>query len=75
MRRKKKKSIEELEPELEQLIANSGRSEDDIHTNHNAYRTLKKRIDNPDSLNDDDDIRRMKDLHYSFQLGVSICNR
>jgi hypothetical protein len=75
MRRKKKKSIEELETELEQLIANSGRSEVDIHTDHNAYRTLKKRIDNPDSLNDDDDIRRMKDLHYSFQLGVSICNR
>ena len=75
MRRKKKKSIEELETELEQLIANSGRSEVDIHTDHNAYRTLKKRIDNPDSLNDNDDIRWMKDLHYSFQLGVSIRNR
>ena len=75
MRRKKKKTIEELETELEQLIANSGRSKVDIHTDHNAYRAMKKRIDNPDSLNDNDDIRRMKDLHYSFQLGVSIHNR
>ncbi len=75
MRGKKKKLIEELETELEQLIANSGRSEVDIHSNYNAYCALKKRSDNPDSLNDNDDIRRMKDLHYSFQLGVSIRNR
>jgi hypothetical protein len=48
MRGKKKKSIEELETELEQLIANSGRSEVDIRTDYIAYRALKWRIDNPD---------------------------
>ena len=42
MRGKKKKLIEELETELEQLIANSGQSKVDIHTNHNAYRAMKK---------------------------------
>jgi hypothetical protein len=75
MRGKKKKSIEELEMELEQLIVNSGRSGVDIHSNYNAYYALKKRIDNPVSLHDIDDIRQMKVLHYSFQLGVSIHNR
>jgi hypothetical protein len=44
---KKKKLIEDLETELEQLIANSGQSEDDIHTDYNAYLSLKWRIDNP----------------------------
>ncbi len=72
MRGKKKKSIKELETELEQLIANSCRSEVDIRTDYNAYYALKKRIDNPDSCHDNDDIRRMKDLNYSLQLGVSI---
>ena len=75
MRGKKKKLIKELEMELKQLIANSGQSEVDIHSNYNAYYALKKRIDNPISLHDDDNIRRMKDLHYSFQLGMSIRNR
>ncbi len=42
MHGKKKKSIEELEMELEQLIANSGRSEVDIRTDYNAYYALKK---------------------------------
>ena len=63
MRGKKKKSIKELETELEELIANSGQSKDNIHNNGNAYRALKWRIDNPDSRRYDDDIRRMKDLH------------
>jgi hypothetical protein len=75
MHGKKKKSIEESEMELEQLIANSGRSKVDIRTNYNAYYSLKKRIDNPDSCHDNDDIRRMKDLHDVYLLGVSICNR
>ncbi len=75
MRGKKKKSIKELETELEQLIANSGRSEVDICTDYNAYHALKKRIDNPDSCHDDDDIRRMKDLHDVYLLGMSIRNR
>ena len=75
MRGKKKKSIEELETELEQLIANSGRSKDDIHTDYIAYQALKRRIDNPDSLHEDDDIRRMKDLHNVYLLGRSIRSR
>ncbi len=75
MRRKKKKSIEELETELEQFIANSGRSKDNIHSDYIAYRALKWRIDNPDSCHDNDNIWRMKDLHNVYLLGVSICNR
>jgi hypothetical protein len=35
MRGKKKKLIEDLETELEQLIATSGQSKDDIHNNFN----------------------------------------
>ncbi len=75
MRGKKKKSIEELEMELEQFIVNTGRSKDDICTDYNAYYALKKRIDNPNSCHDDDNIRRMKDLHDVYLLGVSIRNR
>jgi hypothetical protein len=75
MRGKKKKSIEDLEMELEQLMANSGRSKDDIHTDYNAYLTLKWRIDNPNSCHDDDDILRMKDLHDVFLLGMTIRRR
>jgi len=71
---KKKKSIEDLETELEQLIATSGQSEDDIHNDVNAYRALKWRIDNPDSRHDED-IQRMKDLHNVFLLGMAIHNR
>ncbi len=56
MRGKKKKSIKELETELEQLIANSGRSKDDIHNDYIAYCALKRKIDNPDSRHNDDDI-------------------
>jgi hypothetical protein len=75
MRGKKKKLIKELEMELEQLIANSGRSNVDIRTDYNAYYALKKRIDNPDSCHDDADIRRMMDLHDVYLLGMSIRNR
>jgi hypothetical protein len=41
MHGKKKKSIKEMETEVEELIAKSGRSKDDIHTNYNAYLALK----------------------------------
>ncbi len=75
MRGKNTKSIKELETELEQFIVNTGRSKDDIHSDYIAYHALKWRIDNPDSCRYNDDIRRMKDLHYSFHLGVSIHNR
>ena len=75
MRGKKKKSIEELEMELEQFIVNTGRSKDNIHSDYIAYRALKWRIDTPDSCHDDADIRRMMDLHDVYLLGMSIRNR
>jgi hypothetical protein len=75
MRIKKKKSIEDLETELEQFIVNSGQNKDNIHTKYNAYCALKWRIDNPDSCHDDDDIRQMKDLHNVYLLGINICYR
>ncbi len=75
MRVKKKKSIKELETGLKEVIANSGQSKDNIHTDYIAYRALKKRIDHPDSCHNDDDIRRMKDLHNVYLLGMSIRNR
>jgi hypothetical protein len=46
---KKKKSIEELALEAKELIANAGRSKDDIHTDCNAYSALKRKIENPNS--------------------------
>jgi hypothetical protein len=75
MRAKKRKSIKELEAELEQFIVNTGQSEVDICTDYIAYSSLKKRIENPDSHRYDDGIRRMKDLHDVYLLGVSIHNR
>jgi hypothetical protein len=75
MRVKKKKLIEELETELEEFIANSDKSEDNIHNDVNDYRALKRKIDNPDSCQDNDEIRRMKDLHNVYLLGMNIRNR
>jgi hypothetical protein len=72
---RKKKSIEELEMEVKELIAKSGRSKDDILNNCNDYRALKRKIDNPNSRHDDDDVRWMKDLHNVYLLGKTICNR
>jgi hypothetical protein len=64
-----------LETELEEFIANSGRSEDDIHNDVNDYPALKRKIDNPDSRHDNDDIWRMKDLQDVYLLGMNLCNR
>jgi hypothetical protein len=75
MRGKKKKSIEELEVELEQFIVNTGRSKDNIHSDYIAYYAQKKRIDHPNSCHDNDNIRRMKDLQDVYLLGMSIRNR
>ncbi len=61
--------------EVKELIAKSGRSKDDILNDCNDYRTLKRKINNPNSCHDDDDVRRMKDLHDVFLLGKSIHNR
>jgi hypothetical protein len=75
MHSKKKKLIKEMEKEVEELITKSGQSKDNIHTDYNAYLALKKRIDNPDSCHDNDDIWRVKDLHNVFLLGMAIHNR
>ncbi len=64
-----------METELEEFIANSGWSEDDIHNDVNDYHILKSKIDNPTSHHDNDDIRRMKDLHDVYLLGMNIRNR
>jgi hypothetical protein len=72
---RKKKSIEELEKELAELIKKSGWSQQKIKTDYNAYQALKKRIDNPNSLHDDDDIQRMTELKDAFLLGGNIINR
>jgi hypothetical protein len=61
--------------EFEEFIANSGQSKDDIHNNVNDYCALKRKIDNPDSGHDNDDIQWMKDLHDVYLLGMNICNR
>jgi hypothetical protein len=71
----KKKSIEELEMEVKELIAKSGQSKDDILNDCNDYRALKRKINNPNARHDNDDIRRMKDLHDVFLLDKSIHNR
>ncbi len=65
----KKKSIEELEMEVKELIAKSGQSKDDILNDCNDYCALKRKINNPNSRHDDDDVWRMKDLHDVFSIG------
>ena len=73
---RKKKSFKELEKkELAEIIEKSGRSEQDILTDYNAYRALKKRIDDSNSCHDDDDIRRMKELKDAYLLGRIIMYR
>jgi hypothetical protein len=54
-----KKLIEELEKELTELIEKSGWSKQDIQLDYNAFRALKKRIDDSNSLHDDDDIQQV----------------
>jgi hypothetical protein len=56
MSSKKKKSIKEYKKELEELIAKSGKSKQDILADYKAYHAIWKRIDNPGSLHDDDDV-------------------
>jgi hypothetical protein len=72
---RKKILIKELEKELADLIEKSGRSEQDILTDYNDYRALKKRIDDSNSRHHDADIRRMKELKDAYLLGVIIINR
>jgi hypothetical protein len=75
MRGRNKKSIEEMEKEVAELIAESGQCKQDILTDSNDYRALKKRSDTPGSFLNDHDIWRMKDLHPAFLLCQSIMNK
>ena len=58
--------------EVEELITKSGRCEQDILTDFKAYRAVKKRIKNPVTNHDNEDLQKMKDLQFSFLLGKSI---
>jgi hypothetical protein len=68
MRGQNKKSIEEMEKEVAELIAESGRCEQDIFTDSNKYRVLKKRSDTPGSFINDHNIRQITDLQSAFLL-------
>ena len=70
-----KKSIEELEKEVAELIAGSGQCKQDILTDFNDYRALKRRSATPGSFLSDCDIRRMKELKNAFLLCQSIINK
>ena len=56
MRVRNKKTIKEMEKEVAELIAESGQCEQDIFTDSNKYRVLKKRSDTPGSFLNDHDI-------------------
>lgn len=71
---RKKKSIEELEAELAELIVNSGRTEQDIKTDYIDYPALQNKSKSGSPLNDYD-IWRMKDLHNAYLLGMTIRKR
>ena len=71
----KKKTIEELEKEVAEVITKLGRCEQDILTDFKAYRAVKKRINNPGTLHDNEDVQKMPDLHSSFLLCQSITNK
>jgi hypothetical protein len=72
MRGRNKKTIEEMEMEIAELITKSGRCKQDIFTDFNDYRALNKRSNILGSILNDHDIRQMKDLHPAFLLGKSI---
>ena len=56
MRGRKKKSFEEMEMEVAELIEKSGRCEHDILIVFNDYCALKKRYNTPGSILNDCDI-------------------
>ena len=68
----KKKTIEELEKEVAELIAKSGWCKQDIFTDFKDYLALKWRINDPGNLHDNEDLQKMMDLHPAFLLGMSI---
>jgi len=71
----KKKSIEELEKEVAELIAKSGRCEEDIFTDFKDYCALNKRSNTHGSILNNRDILRKKYLHSAFLLCQSIINK
>jgi hypothetical protein len=71
----KKKTIEELEKEVAELITKSGRCEQDIFTDFKAYRAVKKRINNPGTFHDNEDLQKMTDLYSAFLLCQSIIHK
>jgi hypothetical protein len=75
MRGQNKKFIEEMEIEVAELITKSGRCEQDIHVDFKAYIAVKKRINNPGTLHDNEDLQKMADLQSDFLLGKSIENK
>ena len=74
MRGRKKKSLEELEKNLAEFIENSGRSKQDILSDYNKFRALKKRINNPRSRHDDIDVQQKEQLNAAYLMGCSIIN-
>jgi hypothetical protein len=75
MRGRNKKTIEEMEKEVAELIAEFGQCKQDIFTDSNKYRVLKKRSDTPGIVLNDHDIRQIMDLHPTFLLCKSIINK
>ena len=65
----KKKTIEELEKEMAELIAKLGQCKQYIFTDFKDYRDLKWRINDPGTHNDNDDLRKMMNLQSAFLLG------
>ena len=55
MRGQNKKTIEEMEMEVAELITKLGQCEQDILTDFKAYTSVKKRINNSRSLHDNED--------------------
>ena len=72
MRGQNKKTIEEMEMEVAELIAKSGQCEQDILTNFKDYTVVKKQINNPWSLHNNENLQKMKDLNPTFLLCKSI---
>ena len=62
MRGRNKKTIEELEMEVAELIAKSGRREQDILADFKAYRAVKWRISDYGTLHDNEDLQKIMDL-------------
>ena len=70
-----KKSTEQLEKEVAELIVESGQCEQDFFMDFNDYRALNKRSNTPGSILNNCDISQKTDLHSAFLLWQSITNK